>query len=94
MKTTICVAAVLGSVLLTSCATTVARLSGLSATEILEINRVVHAETSGEILSYRRMSGGAVYVEVRGHHPYPDGYLVEHIKGKWQVNHKAIVVES
>jgi hypothetical protein len=72
----------------------VARLRGISATDVAEISRVIHAETSGEILSYRRLSGGDVYVEVRGHDPYPNGYLVEHVKRKWQINHKKVVVES
>jgi len=94
VNTTLCVAAILGSVLLTSCATTVVRLHGYSAADLAEINRAVRAETSGEILSYRPISTDAVNVYVRGHHEYPDEYLVEHVKGKWQINHKAVVVES
>ncbi len=89
MNTTLCVAAIIGSVVLTSCATTVARLHGISATDIAEISRVIHAKTSAAILSYEQLASDYIYVDVRG----PNGYLVEHVKGKWQINDKKVIVE-
>jgi len=94
VNTTLCVAAVAGLLLLTSCAEQVAMLNGFSRTDIVEINRVVHAATSQEILSYYKFSDGAVRVDVRSEEYGRKSYVVERVKGKWQINHKAVVVES
>jgi hypothetical protein len=94
VNTTVCVAAILGSVLLTSCATTAARLHGISATDIAEINRVVHAVTAQEILSYYKFSDTSIGVDVRDQKYGRRSYVVERVKGQWKIDQKAVIVES
>ena len=88
------IAAVVGTLLLTSCAEQVALLNGFSRADIAEINRVVHDATSQEILSYRKFSDGAVCVDVRSQEHGRKSYVVERVKGKWRINHKKVIVES
>ena len=94
MDTTPCVATILGVVVLASCTTPeqAAGLTGVSETDALEISRVIHEQTSQQILSYRRQPDGTVFVEVRSRTSEPDIYLAAKGHGKWSASDQLMLV--
>jgi hypothetical protein len=94
VRTALRIAALIGVVLTTSCGTPEhnAWLTGIPESDVMEISRLVRARTSEQILSYQRMPDGDVQVEVRSHDQYPNIYVVERVKGKWQISTNKVVV--
>jgi hypothetical protein len=80
--------------LLTSCGTpeTNARLGGVRPEEAKEIARVVHTQTSKDILSYERDRDGTIHIWTRGDEAmYPERYTARRVGKTWKVTHDVML---
>ena len=81
-------------VVVTSCGTPEksAQFTGIPASDVTEIKRVIQARTSVQILSYRRMPNGEIYVDVRSRNQDPSIYVVHRVRGKWHIDDNVVVL--